>query len=221
VVLKINMLHPENRTAVAFFFFNFRDSQKQDVLGMLRCLLRQLVAQLNDIPTSVSKFYGAFRKGLQEPSVPDVLRILQLVSNSFRRTYIFIDALDECKNRIRMLKFLDIIPKVKSGQDLPIHFIVSSRPYRDIETHLASRGFLSISLNSESIHQDIKTYLKRTLFEDEFFRRRDPALIEEIYNKLTDGSQGMYGRKSPRVKMCLVLTGFDGSRVRLTRFDAA
>ena len=87
----------EEDTAVACFYFDFASRNDQSPANMLGSLLRQLVSGLEEIPKVVVQNFRKEKRviggrGLQ---VSGILKMFQSIAAT-RRTFICIDALDEC-----------------------------------------------------------------------------------------------------------------------------
>jgi len=94
----------EENTAVACFYFDFAARNEQSPVNVLGSLLRQLVSGLEGIPEAI---VGSFRnqkkviggRGLQ---VSGILKMFQIITAT-KRTFICVDALDECVPEHRMV----------------------------------------------------------------------------------------------------------------------
>ena len=84
-------------TAVMCFYFDFAARNEQSPVNMLGSLLRQLVSGLEKVPEVVVQGFRGQRnciggRGLQ---VSGILKMFQTITAT-RRTFICVDALDEC-----------------------------------------------------------------------------------------------------------------------------
>ena len=90
--------------AVACFYFDFASRNEQSPLNMLGSLLRQLVSGQGKIPQAISEEFQNEKsviggRGLQ---VSGILKMFQTIVVA-RRTFICVDALDECVPEHRMV----------------------------------------------------------------------------------------------------------------------
>ena len=85
------------RTAVACFYFDFAARKEQPATSMLGSLLKQVVGGMETIPEEISEAFQDQKKviGGRAPQLPDIVKMLQSVTSSLR-TFVCIDALDEC-----------------------------------------------------------------------------------------------------------------------------
>ena len=98
----------EEEMAVACFYYDFASRGVQSPTNMLGSLLKQLLSGLGAIPGEiVRKFRGQKVIGGRKLHLPDVVKMLADVS-SLQRTFICVDALDECvpKHRVEVLEAL-------------------------------------------------------------------------------------------------------------------
>ncbi|KAF7357847.1 Phytoene dehydrogenase [Mycena venus] len=86
---------PPPPPAVAFFYFDFRTKETQSVESALRRIILQLSAQ-SPYPYKDLDEHYSLSKGQTLPTIKDLHHILQRLLQQLRRTYIILDALDEC-----------------------------------------------------------------------------------------------------------------------------
>ncbi|KAI0258436.1 hypothetical protein BC834DRAFT_1036349, partial [Gloeopeniophorella convolvens] len=124
----------------AYFYCSFRDSEKQNIRGLLRSILIQLSTQSNSSYLILSRLFSKKRFNNLKPSNSDLIECLkEMLSCSDGKTYIIVDALDECPNsgttseRRSILKLLGHL----AGLRLPtLRLCVTSRPEDDIGSTL-------------------------------------------------------------------------------------
>jgi hypothetical protein len=131
---------------MAYFFFDFRDAQKQHRRDLLSSLLFQLSARSDTCHHIFSRFYLDHDEGAQNPSDGALSKCLMdmLSAEGQPPTYIIIDALDESPNisgmpsaREKVLQFLE---DLVSSQLPNVHICVSSRTEIDIWVHSRTFG---------------------------------------------------------------------------------
>jgi len=98
--------------AVACFYFDRTAQRKQSSTNVLGALLKQIVIGLEEVPREIARAYEEQKKfiGGRRPQHTDIVRMLQTTSSK-KRTFICIDALDECMpgHRIKLLDSLNQI----------------------------------------------------------------------------------------------------------------
>ncbi|KAK2771346.1 nacht and ankyrin domain protein [Colletotrichum kahawae] len=89
------------------FFFDFGDERKQTVDNMLRGLIFQLYT-LQAKPTSeLDDLFKHHNDGRDQPHGRALSDCLQKMLQGSRITFIFVDALDECSERVNLLKWVE------------------------------------------------------------------------------------------------------------------
>jgi hypothetical protein len=93
--------------ATAYFFFDFNDKQKQDPEMMVRSLLCQLSQQSINIPASLDALFSSCESGQRQPSIHALMDALQSMIQDLPQSYIVIDALDECTQRVELMEVFE------------------------------------------------------------------------------------------------------------------
>src|ERR1700761_1310554 len=79
---------------VAYYYFTFRDPEKQKRCNILRSVIAQVISSMNTIPKVIQKLYHSYRSG---ESPLDILQsTLKSILEATGENFIIIDALDEC-----------------------------------------------------------------------------------------------------------------------------
>ena len=163
---------------MAYFYFDFRDVDKQRLHNTLPSLLIQLSARSNSCCDILSRLYSSHDRGVQKPSDRDMVGCLKemLALGTQQPTYIILDALDECpvastipSPREEVLEFVEELV----GLHLPnVHICVTSRPEHDIQAVLERLTQCSISLHDETGQQeDIFNFVESFVHSDQRMRR--------------------------------------------------
>ena len=98
-------------TTVTCFDFDFAARKEQTATSMLSSLLKQIICGLGKIPEEISHAFREQKKavGGRRLLLSDILKMLQTVTLSLR-TFVCIDALDECAV-VHRVKLLDSLSK--------------------------------------------------------------------------------------------------------------
>ncbi|KAK1254875.1 hypothetical protein MKX08_008870 [Trichoderma sp. CBMAI-0020] len=160
-------------TALAYFYFSFSDTQKQNVDGMLASLIKQVGSrQLNK---QLLQRLGEYMTKGQRPDAKTLREILISSLSRFSDVYVVIDALDECpvlnERRERLLESLDYI--LANTPD-SLHVFLTSRKEPDIDAqirdHLSKPWKIEIDLlaHQEILNRDICHYIDSKLATKKF-----------------------------------------------------
>jgi hypothetical protein len=190
-------LHREGLGIVAYYYFDFRDTAKQDVRGLLSSIVTQLSAKSDVCYDILSSLYFEHDGGSQLPDDDALTQCLKkmLESRGQPPTYIVIDALDECPNwpgapSPREL-VLDFIVDLVALQNLNLRICVTSRPEIDIQEALEPLVSHSVSLHDEAGQkQDIIDYIISTVQSDRKMRKwraGDRQLVIDTLSRRADG----------------------------------
>jgi len=92
--------------AVACFYYDFASREAQSLTNMLGSLLKQLLRGLGAIPEEIVEQFRGQKKAIggRRLQLPDIVKMCAAVT-SLQRTFICVDALDECvpKHRLEVL----------------------------------------------------------------------------------------------------------------------
>ena len=183
---------------MAYFYFDFRDIEKQKLTNLLPSLLIQLAAWSDTCCDILSRLYSAHGRGAQKPKDGAMVECLKemLTVRTQRPTYIIMDALDECpitstipSPREEVLEFVDELV----GLGLPnLRICVTSRPEHDIQAILDQSTQCPVSLHDESGQQrDIVNYVASFVHSDRRMRRWRDDDKDLVINTLSEKADGM------------------------------
>jgi len=175
---------------VACFYFDFAAQNEQSLVGMLGSLVKQLVFGLDEIPEDISEAYKDRKNSIggQGPQISNILKILETTSTK-KRTFICIDALDECATEYRA-KLLDSLGQLLE-QSPGTRIFVTGRPHilPEIGRRLSGR-VVSVSISPK--RDDIVTYLRSRLAADTTPDAMDSTLEADILRKVPGDISEMY-----------------------------
>ncbi|KAI0293189.1 hypothetical protein B0F90DRAFT_1920099 [Multifurca ochricompacta] len=190
--------------SMGYFYFDFRDLNKQNLRNLLPSLLIQLSARSIPRCDILSRLYLAHDFGAQKPSDVVLTESLKetLSLSGQDPSYIIIDALDECPNtsgmpspREEVLEFVSHLV----GLDLPnLRICVTSRPEIDIRSTLELLSPTPYRFITSGQKKDIVDYVSSVVHSDKRIRRwreEDKVLVIE---KLSEKADGMEINKANR-----------------------
>ena len=168
---------------VAGFYFDYAAQKEQSPTNMLGAVLKQVVSGLGEMPEEVARAYEVQKQviGGRGPQLADIVKMLQNTV-SIKRTFICIDALDECVTgyRVKILASLGQILRSSPGTRI----FVTGRPHIEAEVgkRLSGRGTV-IRITPQ--RHDILSYLHRRLEEDPMPDAMDSNLEADILEKIS------------------------------------
>jgi hypothetical protein len=207
---------------LAYFYFDFRDTDKQNLHNALPSLLTQLSARSDRCCDILSRVYKTHDDGAHKPSTSTMISCLKemLALPGQGPIYIILDALDECSNTSGIpsarKQVLDLLKDLVSLQLSNLHICVTSRPEIDIRAALEPLAFHSVSIHDQSGQKkDIEDYIRSVVYADSdtLMRRWRDQDKELVIDTLTERADGMYECLRMLMTLTDYLTGSDGFTV--------
>jgi len=190
-------LHDSGNAFVSYFYFDFRDSDKQRRRNLLHSLLMQLSTRSDPCFDVLARLYSAHSDGDRKPSDRAMTECLKRMLNfpSPSPTYIVIDALDECPNTCGIpsprKEVLELVNELVDLRLPNLHICVTSRPEIDIHAVLHHLTPHPVSLHDQTGQkQDIIDYITSVVGSDTTMRRwrdEDKDLVIETLSERADG----------------------------------
>ena len=182
---------------MAYFYFDFRDVDKQKLRNLLPSLLIQLSARSDPCCDILSQLYSLHDRGVQKPSDHAMVECFKemLALEAQGPTYIIMDGLDECPMTSTVPspreEVLELLVELV-GLHLPnVHICVTSRPEHDILAVLERLTQHAVSLHDESgQQQDIVKYVSSFVQSDQRMQRwreEDRNLVIKTLSEKADG----------------------------------
>ena len=183
---------------LTFFYWDFRDEEKQTCRHLVLSILSQLAAQSDQRCDILSCLHLAHDDGGRKPSDGALIKCLKemLLLPSHRPVYLIIDALDECPNNSCLpTPREEVLNLVQDLVDLHlpnVHICVTSRPEIDIRIALESLTSLSISLHNECGQtKDIMDYVSSIVYSDKMMQRWREEDRSLVVKSLSERANGM------------------------------
>ena len=186
--------------SLAYFYFDFRDTDKRNCHNLLLSILTQLLSRSDDYCDIVSRAYEAHDDGAHKPGTNTLIACLRemLALPGQAPIYIILDALDECPSACGIPsareQVLDLIRDIVGLQLSNLHICVTSRPEIDIRAALEPLAFHPVSIHEQSGQQkDIEDYVRFVVYgdSDTAMRRWRDADKELVVETLTERANGM------------------------------
>ncbi|KAI0263890.1 hypothetical protein BGY98DRAFT_940126 [Russula aff. rugulosa BPL654] len=223
VIEDIKALCDAGQASMGFFYFDFRNANKQSLRDLLPSLLTQLSARSSPRCDILSELYSVHDNGKNQPSDIVLTKCLQdmLSLPDQSPIYLIMDALDESPvtseippARERVLQLL----KELVDLGLPnLHICITSRPEIDIRNAIEPLTSLRVSLHDETGQkEDIADYvsvdilsigspkglssIERPAFLDEL-----PESLDETYERVLKEIKKPNREHARRLLQCLVV----------------
>ena len=177
--------------AVACIYCDFKDHETQTAANMVGALTKQVVNALRMVPSEIEEAFKRARRevGGRELQVSETVELVGRALAPVRRTFICIDALDECsdKHLSQLLSSLQTISRTSPG----VRLFITGRPHirSAVEKYLpGSVQVIPFSPNS----QDMREFLEMKLKHDSDSEDMNPALKADIMRRIPEMIPDMY-----------------------------
>ena len=185
--------------AVVCFYCDFQDQEKQTAANMIGALTKQLVNALEVVPTEIQ---GAFERAEREVGgrglrVSDTVKLLRAALAPTKRTFICIDALDECPDQHISQLLTSLHTASQASPD--VRLLITGRPHIQsaVEKYvLGGAQVIPINPNSE----DIREYLEMKLERDLDSEAMNPGLRADILKLIPEKIPDAYVMAGPTPK---------------------
>jgi hypothetical protein len=184
---------------MAFFYFDFNDTGKQDSRALLSSVIIQLSRSSRSFYNILFNFYSAHEKGSREPSIGVLTKCLEdmIKASGGVPIYLVLDGLDECPDTNGIPSWrrevLDLVEKLVKENPPRLHLCISSRPEVDIR---ASLELLTSASNRICLHdqigqkEDITTFVRGVVDSDtnmQKWRDEDKQLVIKTLSEKANG----------------------------------
>jgi hypothetical protein len=174
-----------SHVGLAYVYCDYRDHTQQTLVKIIGAITKQLLRQLDNPPNDFEDLWQKSHEGKVPLEERGAMEALSSVCRSFERTYICIDALDECHNASGLLNLIYQAPSnTRTFATTREHVLVAVRKYFESSQRIEIEAKLS----------DIRILVEQRIEAD---RHENPDLMTtelqiEITEKICQLSKGMY-----------------------------
>jgi hypothetical protein len=137
---------PRSRTfGIAYVYCDYRDQTHQTPTNILGAILKQLLQSLEKIPDYAFDICGEAFRASEALDLSMAEHMLQLTCKQFRKTYLCLDALDECSEET-ITPLLASIKRLRAVLSTDRDLDESTDPITDQSTSRSNRDRLQSSL---------------------------------------------------------------------------
>jgi Cdc6-like AAA superfamily ATPase len=178
----------DDKTGKAFLYCVYKRQGNQEVDDLLASLLGQLAVWQSIVPKSIRESYELHRTGKKPRlSRSEILEALSSVTKTYSRTFIIIDALDECRTDHVRNELLSEIYKLQEGTDTRLMVTFRPNVVPKCPSSVIEQGILA--------HEgDIEKYLIGRMAELKSIARDNNKLQCKIKTRILSLVNGMYVR---------------------------
>jgi hypothetical protein len=171
-------------TAIGYFYFDFGGGSKQSMEYALRRLVLQLSAQCANPYGILSKHYNLYN-GQKVPTWDELLVLLEKLLKDLDRTYLVLDALDECRTEDHDL-IVDFVQTILGWSAVRLHVLVTSQPRSIFANGFTKLKFDRIIMKKDRVSEDIKLYISHELSSNSAlapWKSKSEQIISHIVKK--------------------------------------
>ena len=177
----------DSSIGIAYLYCNFRRQHEQKPENLLASLLKQLVQEQPSIPESIKSLYERHKDKRTRPSFEEVSKALHSVAVSYSKTFIIIDALDECRvSDGGRRKFLSEVFSLQARTGANI--FATSRFIPEIMNEF--KGAISLEIRASS--EDVRKYLNSHMSQLPSCALKSRDLQEKVKTEIIQAADGMY-----------------------------
>jgi hypothetical protein len=198
IIRDIKSISNAGSAFLAYFYFDFKDTTKQDSRALLSSLLVQLSDQSDIFCDALSSLYSAHKQGSEQPTDDSLVECLKdmLTTMGQMPIYLIMDALDECPNDSGIPtsreKVLQLVEELVGLRHPNLRLCITSRPEFDIRTMFGPLATQQVSLHDESGQKkDINDYVTSVVHSDVRMKRWRGEEKTIVIDKLTEKADGM------------------------------
>jgi hypothetical protein len=215
------------------FFFSRKKGDREDINKLVPTLAYQIAESIPSLRARMKQVLEENRTLLSQTIQRQFSKLVAeplMNIGILKRSIVVIDGLDECAARDRITDLIGLLGEMMNARRIPLRFLLTSRPERDIEvafrSHINSDTALWLAL--EDSRDDVRLYLRTNLlqvrqkFAEVMKNEPSPWPSESVLDNLVKKSEGLFihattavqyigdGKGSPQIKLQRVLTMHKG-----------
>jgi hypothetical protein len=168
-------LRDARQATLAYYYFDFRDKERQNIRNFITSILLQLSESSNRCCDIISDLYFSHMNGTRRPSNSALMSCLkEIITAAELPVFIIIDALDECSDTPGIPTppeaILDVVKDLAHLRNPNLHICVTSR--QEVDAKLAPMAVSAVSLHEQSGRKrDIANYVSYVMSLDENLKK--------------------------------------------------
>lgn len=174
----------ENDAKIGVVFFYFNSQERFSASDVFSSFLRQLLGRLPSIPRDIRAILEKNKKRQLIFSTDELIKQFRSVISKCSRTFIIMDALDECSDAFRD-SLLQTIVSLQKAQQVSLY--VTSRDIPDITNRFSDVRSQRVYANDD----DIKAFVSAHMSALPRFIRHHQNIKEKILSKIPAKACGM------------------------------
>ncbi|KAM5363217.1 hypothetical protein ACJA88_013655 [Fusarium oxysporum] len=173
--------------AITYLYCNSRQKEEQRIENLLGSLLSQFIRNKPSLLGEVQPFFEGEYKKKGRPSRQQISEALNYAAQSFYKSFVIIDALDECTTshgcRKKLLSEISDLQKLSA-----VHVLATSRPLPDIVASFSDAERFDIRADTA----DVELFLDSHIKELPHRAHKSEKIQEEIKMGISEAADGMF-----------------------------
>ncbi|KAK7044450.1 ANK-REP-region domain-containing protein [Favolaschia claudopus] len=190
VVKHIEDSFQTSKAGLAYIYINHKELRNQSPTALFASLCKQLLLD-KPLPLMLQDLWQYHSKRKTQPTLADVLRVLEIVLLEYSNIYLIIDALDEYFDTAHGHRAAFIQNLIKLVKQFPIHLMITTRP-----NNMAQDRFSNVQLVSmQAKKSDITLYIESQFNNsDNMFQllKNRPQLKADIQLAIVEDVDGIF-----------------------------
>lgn len=176
----------ESDIGIAYIYFNHQSTRDASIQDLVASLVKQLIPRRSELSQVVIDLYKSHGRKSARPSTDELSSCLRSIVAKLSRTFIIVDALDECITDCGLPgKLLHEIFTLQA--EYKINFLATSRHIPEIMAQFDRKTWLEIRADPNDVERYLNSHLPT--FPSFLLKNRD--LVNDIITKITESVDGM------------------------------
>ncbi|KAK8243431.1 hypothetical protein HDK90DRAFT_409640 [Phyllosticta capitalensis] len=195
LIIEESLKGSSNREAVAYFYCDYKDRDRQNPVKILGSLAAQISKQDESQESFkiLEGFYAACHppgRGSQFADAQMLVKSIQDMSVSFDEVSIIVDGLDECDDN--QIEVVEVLCQLNADEYSNIRTLFLSRDEQVLRIHLeGTYNHISIAAHNDDLRFYVEAEVELRVRKRRL-RVKNPTLKQEIVERLVDGADGMF-----------------------------
>ncbi|KAH6708523.1 ankyrin repeat protein [Verticillium dahliae] len=190
----LDHLSQTGRHVTLAFFFDFNDTKKQTLNGLLRSLAIQLYHTGGEAARKLDSLLASHGDDRRQPDMSGLSACVESMIKVSGNVTVVLDALDECTTKGQLLSWMRSV--VSDSAFGNVQLIATGRPEAEFQQEIPDYWGQEncVSLDKKAVDADIRSYVVARLTQSSDFvdKKLPQDLLNEIRNKVGNGADGMF-----------------------------
>lgn len=167
-----NRFSMDPTVGIAYIYFSFSRQREQTLEHVIGSLLMQLLRGHSPLPQDILDLYELHSKGGTRPTLSEISKILQSIVSGYERTFIILDALDECTVE-RQCRAKVLTEVISLQTNFEVNILAMSRMHDEIATKFDTHNASVVPI--VALEKDMEVVLRNQM------RLHDPEIFDESF----------------------------------------